>query len=77
MLVRVSKEAMVIEDGKIVFLGTNEEALRWEIPLSTKIVDTGGYTILPGMHDVHIHPLEAGSMVAGTCILPQATRKTF
>ena len=33
------------------------------------MVNVQGNVILPGMHDVHIHPLESGSEVGGTCML--------
>lgn len=38
-----------------------------------KVYDLDGATILPGIHDVHLHPLEAGSEVGGTCELPVDT----
>ncbi len=28
------------------------------------------YSVLPGFHDVHQHPLESGDEVGGTCDLP-------
>ncbi len=64
---------MVTEFGEIVFIGTTLEALTYDIPYTTKLVDVQGYTILPGMHDVHLHPQESMSQVGGTCMLPQAT----
>ncbi len=35
--------------------------------LPPQIVDLGGLAVLPGFHDVHMHPLEVGSPVGGTC----------
>ncbi len=65
---------MVIEYGKIVFLGTTSEALAYDIPYTTKLVNVAGFTIFPGMHDVHLHPQEAMNEVGGTCTLPRGTR---
>ncbi len=45
-------EAMVIEDGKIVFLGKNEDALRYENGQAT---DLEGRTVLPGFSESHTH----------------------
>jgi predicted amidohydrolase YtcJ len=40
---------------------------------TSKIYDLQGATVLPGINDVHVHPLEAGSEAGGTCELPQDT----
>ena len=63
---------MVIENGKIVFVGSNDEALTLAKPRS-RTVDLKWNTVLPGIHDNHMHPLEAGSTVGGTCKLPADT----
>ena len=42
-------EAMVVQDGKIIFVGSREKALQYE---GTKI-DVGGKRILPGFIDTH------------------------
>ena len=55
----VIKEAIVIKDGKFVFVGTTEEALeRYE---AKEVIDLEGKTVLPGMGDF---PL------AFLCVLP-------
>ncbi len=64
---------MLIKDGKIEFIGTTADA-EAKAKKGTKIVDVGGKTILPGMHDVHLHPLEAGSEIGGTCGMTPDTR---
>ena len=49
----VIKEAIVIKDGKFVFVGTTEEALeRYE---AKEVIDLEGKTVLPGMGDSHLH----------------------
>jgi len=46
-------EAMVVTDGKIVALGTNDEMLKqFE---SDSIVDAGGKAVFPGFNDAHAH----------------------
>ena len=47
-------EAIGIEDGRIQFLGTNEEALK--ISAKEKI-DLNGRLVLPGFMDTHVHML--------------------
>lgn len=53
-------EAMVIENGTIKYVGNNDEAARYEVA-GARIIDLAGKMVLPGIHDVHIHPLESGS----------------
>ncbi|XP_053378494.1 uncharacterized protein LOC123526634 [Mercenaria mercenaria] len=71
------KEAIVIEDGKIEFVGSNEEFDKeWEyffISGLSIVYDLDGAVILPGLHDIHMHPLEAMSPLAGACKLPNLT----
>ena len=47
-------EAVGIKDGKIVFLGTNDEAAKAE---AAEKVDLSGKTVLPGFVDSHLHML--------------------
>jgi len=53
-------EAMVIEKGQLLFVGAESEAKTW-VNENTQIHDLKGKTVLPGLHDVHLHPLEAAS----------------
>ncbi|WP_196138099.1 amidohydrolase [Aliikangiella sp. G2MR2-5] len=53
-------EALVIKDGIIRFVGSSNDAIKFE-EKAKKVVDLKGKMILPGLHDVHIHPLESGS----------------
>lgn len=60
--------AMYIENGKIKFIGDNvgAEAIAAE---SAEVIDLEEAMVLPGIHDVHMHPIEAKSTLAGTCLL--------
>ena len=53
-------EAMVIEKGQLLFVGPEKEAKAW-VNENTQVHDLQGKTVLPGLHDVHLHPLEAAS----------------
>lgn len=52
--------AMLIEDGKIKLIGTNTE-IQDNTDKNAKIIDLQNRMVMPGIHDVHMHPLEAGS----------------
>lgn len=47
-------ETVVIKGSRILFVGSNQDAKRFEGP-QTKFVDLQGATVLPGMTDAHYH----------------------
>jgi predicted amidohydrolase YtcJ len=51
--------AMAVKDGKILFIGSEREAMALRGP-NTRIVDAGGHTVIPGMVDAHAHLLGLG-----------------
>ncbi len=53
-------EAMLVRDGVIVSVGTNTEVGN-EASENAQFVDLGNRMVMPGIHDVHLHPLEAAS----------------
>jgi hypothetical protein len=64
-------EALAIRDGIIVAVGEAKtiESMRDQ---ETEILDLGGDTVLPGLHDVHVHPLFAG-LRENECKIPQGS----
>ncbi len=53
-------QAMAIAEGEIIFIGSDEEVEEF-IGDNTEVKDLGGKMVMPGIHDVHTHPLEAAS----------------
>ena len=53
-------QALAIKDGEIIYAGT-DAGVSVHIGSGTEVKNGGGRLILPGMHDVHMHPLEASS----------------
>ncbi len=51
--------ALAIRDGRIMALGSDDEMRKLAGP-STRTVDVGGRTVIPGLIDSHIHALRAG-----------------
>ena len=47
-------EALAIDDGRIVVVGTNEDARRYVGPM-TNVIDVHGATVIPGLIDNHFH----------------------
>src|SRR5262245_64921867 len=54
-------QAIAVRDGKIAAVGTSADVLKLKGP-KTRVIDAGGKTVLPGLHDSHTHP----SSVAGS-----------
>ncbi|MBI1271999.1 amidohydrolase family protein [bacterium] len=56
---RSKKEALCLEGGRIVYVGSNKGARRF-IENATKVLDLKGSMVLPGFHDCHVHLVEGG-----------------
>jgi len=52
------QEAVAIRDGKILALGRSAEIRRLAGP-TTRVVDLGGRTVIPGLIDSHLHAIRA------------------
>jgi predicted amidohydrolase YtcJ len=52
--------AMAVREGRVQFVGSEREALLLRGP-STRMLDAGGQTIIPGMVDAHGHLFELGT----------------
>lgn len=53
-------DAIYVKDGVIKYVGTNEEAKNMASE-DAEFIDLQGGFLMPGIHDVHLHPLEAAS----------------
>ena len=54
--------AMAVRDGRVQFVGSTREALLLRGP-STRVIDAGGQTVLPGMIDAHAHLFGLGTFL--------------
>ena len=52
--------AVAIKENKIIFVGSDEQVSNY-IGTDTKVTDLHGKMMMPGFHDVHIHPIESAS----------------
>jgi predicted amidohydrolase YtcJ len=57
-------EAVAVRGGKVVAVGTDADVLKLKGP-STRLIDAGGKTVLPGLYDSHVHPVGAALSEAG------------
>ncbi|MDC0178467.1 amidohydrolase [Woeseiaceae bacterium] len=64
---RTWAEALAIKDGRITYVGSDEDVLTL-IGSNTDVIDLGARMVLPGLQDVHIHPIWGG-VEASACDL--------
>lgn len=57
-------EALVVDDGRIVYVGSNKGAAPF-ISQSEQHIDLQGKMLLPSFQDVHIHPVSGGMAYTG------------
>ena len=70
---KTPQEAFVVHGKEIVFVGSEVDAFCFTEEtydlVDVEAVDLKGNVVLPGIHDVHMHPLEAGMSVANMVLL--------
>jgi predicted amidohydrolase YtcJ len=66
-------QAIAIKDSKIIFTGTDAAVMAF-IGEKTQVNDLSGRLVLPGFHDVHMHPLEAFTNAIGDFFFTESIR---
>ncbi len=65
-------EAMAVDArGVIIAVGSTSDIEKFKGP-STKVIELNGQTVLPGLHDLHVHPIYAG-VREHECKIPQGS----
>ena len=67
-------QAIAIDDGRIVYVGTDAGAKDYIGP-QTKVVPLKGRMVVPGFQDVHIHPISGGIEANGCDLNAVTTRR--
>ncbi|MGH4029113.1 amidohydrolase [Actinomycetota bacterium Odt1-20B] len=67
-------EGLTVRAGVIETVGGRDEVLRRRGP-GTRVLDLAGATVLPGLHDLHVHPVYAG-VRERRCKIPQGSDLT-
>src|SRR6185503_20060289 len=63
--------AAAIKDGVLIAVG-DEATVSAYRTARTNVVDLQGAAVLPGLHDMHVHPMGAG-LTALACRFPQGS----
>ena len=64
------RSVMDVRGDRIVRIGTRAQAKAWPRG-AAKVVDLGGRTVLPGLYDMHVHPVLQAKGDEGRCRIPQ------
>lgn len=64
-------EAAAIRNGVLIAVG-DEKTIDAHRAVRTKVIDLQGAAVLPGLHDMHVHPLMAGQTQL-QCMFPQGS----
>ena len=60
-------QAVAIADGVIAAVGSVEEIERY-VGEETRVIELDGRMVLPGLHDLHIHPISGAMETLFTCL---------
>jgi predicted amidohydrolase YtcJ len=69
-------QAVVVENNKIVFVGSDEEAKKL-IDASAEVIDLNGKLMLPGFIDNHVHFITGGFYLLGIDLRPANSTSEF
>ena len=69
-----SAEALAVQDGKILAVGSKDDVLKTQGD-ATKVIDLGGKTLVPGFIDGHAHFFQFGTQAVGANLLAQPDGK--
>jgi predicted amidohydrolase YtcJ len=61
-------EAVVVDDGRIVFAGSKADALKRQVA-DARVLDLAGKTLMPGFIDGHAHAQQFGTQAVGANLL--------
>lgn len=64
------RSSMEVTAGQISRIGTDAQARQWRSG-AKRVVDLKGKTVLPGLYDMHVHPVLQAKGNEGACRIPQ------
>jgi len=64
-------QAVAVKDGVLIAVGTEDAVAKFKGE-KTRVVDLHGAAVLPGLHDMHVHPTGAG-LTQLACNFPQGS----
>lgn len=71
---RPDAEAIAIQDGEILFVGSQQEAMEFQTE-SSRVIDLAGATVIPGLVDSHTHVSGLGALLDQVNLIGVATEE--
>jgi hypothetical protein len=65
------EQALAVRKGVIIAVGNDESVRHFGAP-QTRVIDLHGDTVVPGLHDMHVHPM-SGGLQQLACNFPQGS----
>ena len=62
-------ETIAVRDGRILFAGSDAEAAAYRGP-ETEVIDLEGKMAMPGLNDLHVHPVYGFTVQLFECVFP-------
>lgn len=62
-------EAIAVKDGRILFVGSDAEAAAYRGE-QTEVIDMEGKMAMPGLNDLHVHPVYGFTVQLFECVFP-------
>ena len=62
-------EAIAVRDSRILFVGSDDEAAAYRGP-ETEVIDMEGKMAMPGLNDLHVHPVYGYTVQLFECVFP-------
>ena len=69
-------QAVAVRDGRVVFVGSDAEAARWQGP-KTRVVALGGRLVVPGFEDAHLHLMSGARNLERVDLSAETTLEIF
>jgi predicted amidohydrolase YtcJ len=65
------EQSIAVRNGVIIAVGDDEQVQRFRSP-QTRVIELHGDTVVPGLHDMHVHPA-GGGLQQQACNFPQGS----
>ncbi|MCY3751013.1 MAG: amidohydrolase family protein, partial [Gammaproteobacteria bacterium] len=62
-------EAIAVRDSRILFVGSDDEAAAYQGD-QTEVIDMNGKMAMPGLNDLHVHPVYGFTVQLFECVFP-------
>ncbi len=73
---RTVAKSLAVQNGKIIAIGSDADT-RSLVGATTRVIDAGGKTVIPGFNDAHVHFMETGQQLSSVDLRDAKTPEEF